>query len=200
MLFESPSVERLIGALRKLPGVGKRTAERYALHLLSAPEEEARILSDAVRDARHRVTTCSVCCNLTEGDPCPVCANASRDHATLCVVERPAGLMAVEKGGGYRGLYHVLHGALNPLEGIGPDELTVERLMRRLDAGGVTEVILATNATAEGESTALYLSKRIAGRGVAVSRIAHGVPMGGGLEFADGVTLAHALQGRTKLG
>lgn len=200
MILDSPSVERLIEAFRRLPGVGKRSAERFALHLLSAPAEDASALSAAIRDARARITTCSMCCNLTEGDPCAVCANASRDRATVCVVERPAGVMAIERGGGYRGLYHVLHGALNPLEGIGPDELTVERLLRRIEAGGVREVILATNATAEGEATALYLSRRIGSLGVAVSRIAHGVPMGGGLEFADGVTLTHALEGRTKLG
>lgn len=200
MLFESPSVERLVEAFRRLPGVGKRTAERYALHVLSAPIEEARTISDAVREARERITTCSQCCTLTETDPCGICANASRDHATVCVVERPSGMMAIEKGGAYRGLYHVLNGALNPLEGIGPGELTIERLVRRVEAGGIREVIVATNATAEGEATALYLSRRLAALGVAVTRIAHGVPMGGGLELADGLTLTHALQGRTKLG
>ena len=200
MLFESPSVERLIEAFRRLPGVGKRTAERYALHVLSAPIEEARVLGDAVRVARERITTCSECCTLTESDPCAVCANVSRDHATICVVERPSGMMAIEKGGAYRGLYHVLNGALNPLEGIGPDELTIERLVRRVESGNVREIIVATNATAEGEATALYLSKRLAALGTAVTRIAHGVPMGGGLELADGLTLTHALQGRTKLG
>jgi len=200
VLFESPSVERLVEAFRRLPGVGKRTAERYALHVLSAPIEEARTISDAVREARERITTCSQCCTLTETDPCGICANASRDHATVCVVERPSGMMAIEKGGAYRGLYHVLNGALNPLEGIGPGELTIERLVRRVEAGGIREVIVATNATAEGEATALYLSRRLAALGVAVTRIAHGVPMGGGLELADGLTLTHALQGRTKLG
>ena len=200
MLFESPSVERLVEAFRRLPGVGKRTAERYALHVLSAPAEEARTISDAVRDARDRITTCSECCTLTETDPCGICANPSRDKSTLCVVERPSGLMAIERGGAYRGLYHVLNGALNPLEGIGPDELTIDRLMRRVDAGDVREIIVATNATAEGEATAMYLSKRLSAHGVAVTRIAHGVPMGGGLELADGLTLTHALQGRPKLG
>ncbi|NUM56672.1 MAG: recombination protein RecR [Candidatus Hydrogenedentes bacterium] len=199
-MFESPSVERLVEAFRRLPGVGKRTAERYALHILSAPIEDARILSDAVRDARERITTCSECCTLTETNPCAVCANPSRDRATICVVERPSGMMAIENGGAYHGLYHVLNGALNPLEGIGPGELTVERLVRRIEAGGVHEVIVATNATSEGEATALYLSKRLSALGVSVTRIAHGVPMGGGLELADGLTLTHALQGRTKLG
>lgn len=200
MLFESPSVERLVEAFRRLPGVGKRTAERYALHVLSAPAEEARLISDAVRNARECITTCSQCCTLTETNPCGVCANPARDHSIICVVERPSGMMAIERGGAYRGLYHVLNGALNPLEGIGPDELTVERLVRRIEAEEVHEIIVATNATAEGEATALYLSKRLVPLGVSVSRIAHGVPMGGGLELADGLTLSHALQGRTKLG
>ncbi len=200
MLFESPSVERLIEAFRRLPGVGKRSAERYALHLLSAPAEEARFISEAIRDARERITTCSKCCNLTETDPCPICSHPNRDRSLICVVERPAGVMAIEKGASYRGLYHVLNGALNPLEGIGPDEITVGKLMARLREGGVTEVIVATNATAEGEATALYLSRQIGELGIAVTRIAHGVPMGSGLEFADDVTLSHALQGRTKLG
>lgn len=199
MLFDSPSVERLVEAFRRLPGVGKRSAERFALHVLSAPEEEARLLSEAIREARDHVTTCSECCNLTESDPCSICANTARDHSTICVVERPAGVMAMEKGGAYRGLYHVLNGALNPLEGIGPDELTVDRLLRRIQAGNVREVIVATNATAEGETTALYLSRRFGTTGVTVTRIAHGVPMGSGLELADGLTLSHALQGRTKL-
>src|SRR5690606_34030774 len=141
MLFESPSVERLVEAFRRLPGVGKRTAERYALHVLSAPQEEARLISDAVRNARECITTCSQCCTLTETDPCGVCANPSRDHSIICVVERPSGMMAIERGGAYRGLYHVLNGALNPLEGVGPDELTVERLARRIEAGEVHEII-----------------------------------------------------------
>ncbi|GMV94581.1 MAG: recombination protein RecR [Candidatus Hydrogenedentota bacterium] len=200
MLFESPSVERLVEAFRRLPGVGKRSAERYALHVLSAPPEEAQFLSEAIRDARERITTCSTCCNLTETDPCPICAHPNRDKSTICVVERPSGVMAIEKGASYRGLYHVLNGALNPLEGVGPDEITVGRLMARLKQGGVSEVIVATNATAEGEATAMYLSRQIGELGIMVSRIAHGVPMGSGLEFADDVTLSHALQGRTRLG
>jgi recombination protein RecR len=199
MLIDAPSVERLVEAFRRLPGVGKRSAERLALHVLSAPEEESEILSDAIREARRRVKTCSVCCDLTETDPCSICSDEGRDHSVICVVERPVGTMAIEKGGTYNGAYHVLHGALSPLEGIGPSELTVDRLMRRVEQGGVKEVIVATNATAEGEATALYLSRQLAKHGVTVSRIAHGVPMGSGLEFADDVTLSHALQGRTRL-
>ena len=199
MLLNAPSVERLVEAFRRLPGVGKRSAERLALHLLSAPEEEAAQLSGAIREARDRVGFCSICCNLTESDPCPVCADARRDRGLVCVVEKPSGAMAIEKGGAYRGLYHVLHGVLNPLEGIGPAELRVDRLMQRLEAGDVREVVVATNATAEGEATALYLSRRIGELDIPVSRIAHGVPMGGGLEYADDATLSHALEGRTRL-
>jgi recombination protein RecR len=199
MLFDAPSVERLIEAVRRLPGVGKRSAERLALHVLSAPEQEAEMLSDAIREARSRVRTCSVCCDLTETDPCRICSDEDRDRSVVCVVERPAGTMAIEKGGSFNGTYHVLNGALSPLEGIGPSELTIDSLLRRVERGEVKEVIVATNATAEGEATAMYLSRQLAPYGVAVSRIAHGVPMGGGLEFADDMTLSHALQGRTRI-
>jgi recombination protein RecR len=197
MFFNAPSVERLIDALRRLPGVGKRSAERFALHLLSAPPEEAAVLAEALLDARAKICLCSDCFNLSESDPCPVCADTRRDHTVICVVESPAAAMAIEKGAAYRGLYHVLHGALNPLEGIGPAELRIGSLMKRLEDGAVREVILATNATAEGEATAMYLSRQIGQRGIGVSRIAQGVPMGGGLEYADEATLSRAMQGRT---
>jgi len=199
MLIDSPAVERLVEAFRRLPGVGKRSAERLVLHLLSAPEEDARRLSEAISDARERISTCSICRNLTEANPCVICTDPKRDDSLLCVVEQPSGAMAIEKGGSFRGLYHVLHGVLNPLEGIGPQELCLERLYARLDGGVVKEVIVATNATAEGEATALYLSRQLSQRGIRASRIAHGVPMGSGLEFADEATLSHAMQGRTPL-
>lgn len=199
MLSESPAMQALTDALLHLPGIGRRTASRLALHLLGAPEDEARALSESIRLARERVTFCSVCCNLTEANPCSVCSDPKRDHGLVCVVERPAATMAVEKSGSYHGLYHVLHGALNPLDGIGPSQLRIEALMKRLESGGITEVIVATNATAEGEATAMYLSGKIAPLGIAVTRIAQGVPMGGGLEFADDITLSHALQGRMRI-
>jgi recombination protein RecR len=199
VLFEAPSAERLVAALRKLPGVGKRSAERYALHLLSAPVDEAVELSEAIRQARERIKTCSMCGGLTEVDPCPICADPHRDRSIICVVEQPVGVMAIEKGGSYRGLYHVLHGALSPLDGIGPSELAIGKLIARVETGNVAEVILATNATVEGENTALYLSRQLSRLHVSVSRIAHGVPMGSGLEYADSVTLARALEGRTRL-
>ena len=200
MLLDSPAVERLVESFRRLPGVGKRSAERLALHLLSAPEEDAVRLSDAIRDARERITTCSICRNLTETNPCAICTDTRRDGSLLCVVEQPSGAMAIEKGGVYRGRYHVLHGVLNPLEGVGPTELCLDRLFIRLEGGEVQEVIVATNATAEGEATALYLSRQLGQLGIKASRIAHGVPMGSGLEYADEATLSHAMQGRTPLG
>jgi recombination protein RecR len=199
MLLNSPAVERLIDAFRLLPGVGKRSAERMALHLLSAPKEHAEQLSQAIADAREKITHCSICRNLTETDPCRICADENRDQSLLCVVEQPAGAMAVEKGGSYKGVYHVLHGVLNPLDGVGPSELHLDGLIQRLESSSVGEVIVATNATAEGEATAMYLSRLISPLGIVVTRIAQGVPMGGGLEFADDMTLSHAMDGRKKI-
>ncbi len=199
MLLDSPAVERLVDAFRRLPGVGKRSAERMALHLLSAPEDEARMLSEAVLSARARISMCTECRNLTEVNPCSVCSSERRDASLICVVEQPVGAMAIEKGGMFRGRYHVLHGVLNPLDGVGPAELCLDRLYARLEGGQVSEVIVATNATAEGEATALYLARQLGQRNVKVTRIAHGVPMGGGLEFADEATLSHAMEGRTLL-
>ena len=199
MFFQSPIVEHLIDSFRRLPGVGRKSAERYALHLLSLPPDVAYEFSDAVRAARERITWCPVCRNLTDVTPCTICADERRDHSIVCVVEQPTGAMAIERGGSYNGVYHVLHGVLNPLEGIGPDELHLNLLLNRLEAGKVAEVIVATNTTAEGEATALYLARRIGSMGVKVSRIAHGVPMGGGVEYADSVTLARALEGRSRI-
>jgi recombination protein RecR len=198
MFLDSPRVTRLIDAFRRMPGVGRRSAERMALHLLSAPEEIAYELSASLREARAAIRWCSVCNHLTETDPCPVCADERRDHGLVCVVEQPFAVIAIEKGGSFNGVYHVLHGVLSPLDGIGPAELKLDRLFRRVESGTVREVVLATNTTPEGEATALFLSRQIADRGVAVSRIAHGVPMGGGLEFADEATLTQAIHGRIK--
>lgn len=199
MLLDSPAVERLVEAFRRLPGIGKRSAERLALHLLSAPPEDAKFLGEAVTEARAKITSCSECCDLTEIDPCAICSDDRRDAGVICVVEQPVGAMAIEKAGTFKGRYHVLHGVLNPLEGTGPEELKLDRLFRRIEKGDVSEVIIATNATTEGEHTAMYLSRRLAGMGVRATRIAHGVPMGGGLEYADDKTLMHALQGRTEM-
>ena len=199
MFIQSPIVERLIASFRRLPGVGRKSAERYVLHLLSLPSSVAFDFSDAVRAAREGISWCPVCRNLTDTTPCVICADERRDHSMICVVEQPSGAMAIEKGGSYKGLYHVLHGVLNPLEGIGPDELHLDLLLKRCEEDKVSELIVATNTTAEGEATALYLARRIGALGVRVSRIAHGVPMGGGVEYADAVTLAHALDGRSRI-
>lgn len=199
MVTDAPSFERLVEAFRRLPGVGKRSAERLALHVLSAPAEDAEAFSEALLEARRKIRRCPVCCDLTETTPCTICGNDTRDHSVICVVERPTGAMAIEKGGSFRGVYHVLHGAISPLEGIGPDNLTFNQLVARVEQGHVNEIIVATNATAEGEVTAQYLSRLLERTGVTISRIAHGVPMGGGLEFADDMTLSHALQGRTTI-
>ncbi len=199
MLTASPAVERLMSAFRKLPGVGRKTAERYVLHLLAMPPEETREFGCALQEAREKISRCPECGNLTEESPCIICADSRRDRSLLCIVEQPSGAMAIEKGGTYRGGYHVLHGVLNPLEGVGPEELRIERLMERLTKGEIQEVIIATNATAEGEATALYLARRIGALNIKVTRIAHGVPMGGGVEYADDLTLARAIEGRLQM-
>lgn len=199
MLLNSPILEQLIEAFRRLPGVGKRSAERMAIHMLSSDESEAHQIAQAITEARARIMQCTVCRNLAETEVCSICRDESRNQKLVCVVEQPTGAMAIEKGGTFTGTYHVLHGVLNPLDGIGPDELHLDRLFRRIEESGVEEVIVATNATAEGEATAMYLSRQLAAPGITVTRIAHGVPMGGGLEFADDVTLSHALQGRTRI-
>lgn len=199
MFTQSPIVEHLIDTFRNLPGVGRKSAERYVLHLLSMPPDVAYAFSDALRTARERITWCPVCRNLTDTTPCAICADERRDHSLICVVEQPSGAMSIEKGGSYKGVYHVLHGVLNPLEGVGPDELHLDLLLKRLESDKVNEVIVATNTTAEGEATALYLARRIGAMGVKVSRIAHGVPMGGGVEYADSITLARALEGRSRI-
>lgn len=198
-MAELPSLEKLIEAFGCLPGVGKRSASRYAMHILSMPEDKARSLSNAILEARARVHFCQQCGNLTETDPCAVCADPRRETQTVCVVERPAGAMAIERGGAYHGLYHVLHGVINPLEGVGPEELGLDHFADTMVSRGIQEVIVATNATAEGEATALYIAAKLTPHGITVTRIAHGVPMGSGLEFTDGLTLDRALQGRTRV-
>lgn len=200
MLFESPAFDEMVEAFRRLPGVGRRTAERLAMHLLSAPPEEAAKFSESVVRARGRISLCSVCRNLTETDPCVICADERRDHSLVCVVERPGGAIAIEKGGSFRGVYHVLHGVINMLEGIGPDELHLDSFFRRVEEQGVREVIVATNLTAEGEATSMYIARQLTRMGVSVSRIAQGVPTGGGLEYADSLTLSHAIEGRVRIG
>lgn len=195
----TPSLARLIDALRTLPGVGQKTAQRMAFHLLQDGRDGARALSESLTTALAKVGRCGQCRMLTETELCSVCASPQRDAGLLCVVESPADVVAIEQSGGFRGRYFVLMGHLSPLDGIGPEQLGIRELEALLDAGNVNEMILATNPTVEGEATAHFLSEIARARGLRATRIAHGVPIGGELEYIDGGTLAHALAGRQSL-
>lgn len=195
----SPALSNLMDALRCLPGVGPKSAQRMTLHLLERDRDGALALADALQVAVDRVDHCIRCRNFTELDVCEVCSDPRRDRHTICVVETPGDVLAVEQSGSYRGLYFVLMGHLSPIDGIGPKEIGLDRFQARVVEEGITEVILATNPTVEGEATAYYLSDMLLPRGVRVSRIAHGVPLGGELEYVDGNTLAHAFSGRRQL-
>jgi recombination protein RecR len=197
-VFASP-IARLIQQLAKLPGVGEKTAARLAFHILRASPEDAAALAAAIGEVRQKIRFCSVCCDLTEADPCAICRDQRRDGAIVCVVAQPQDLIAIERAGGYRGRYHVLHGLLSPLDGIGPDDLRVAELVRRCGDGTVREAILATSPSVEGEATAVYLAKLLRPLGVRTTRIATGVPMGGELEYADQATLARAIDGRREM-
>jgi recombination protein RecR len=190
---------RLIDELQRLPGIGPKGAQRLAFFILKTPREQADRLIDAVRDVKERVTYCSICNNITEADPCVYCRNDARDHHTICVVEEPPNVAAIEKTREFKGLYHVLMGTLSPLQGVGPDDLKIKGLLTRIDSGGVTEVILATNPTVEGEATAIYLARLLKPLGVRVTRIAMGVPVGSDLEYTDEVTMHKALEGRREV-
>jgi len=195
----SPALSRLIEAFRALPGVGPKTAQRMAFHLLATERAQARELGQALLEAAGAVGHCRRCRMLTDGELCPICANPARDASIICVVESPADVIAVEQSGGFRGRYFVLMGHLSPLDGVGPEQLGVNQLEQLLDSGAVTELILATNPTVEGEATAHFLGELARRRDIRASRIAHGVPVGGELEYVDGGTLAHALAGRLTL-
>jgi len=197
-VFASP-IARLIQQLAKLPGVGEKTAARLAFHILRASPEDAAALAAAIGEVRQKIRFCSICCDLTETDPCAICRDARRDGATVCVVAQPQDLIAVERAGGYRGRYHVLHGLLSPLDGIGPDDLRVAELVRRCADGTIREAILATSPSVEGEATAVYLAKLLRPLSIRTTRIATGVPMGGELEYADQATLARAIDGRREM-
>lgn len=199
MIGTPRALDSLIQELVKLPGVGPKTAQRLAFHVLKGPKSEAEALARALVELKERVAHCSICCGITEQDPCPICRDPERTSAVICVVEEPNDLVALEKAGEYRGKYHVLMGALSPLDGVTPQDLRIDPLLERLQAGGVEEVIVATNPNMEGEATALYLAKLIKPLGIKVTRIARGLPMGGDLEYADEVTLAKSLQGRRDL-
>jgi len=196
--FAEP-IARLIDELKRLPGVGNKTAQRLAFHLLRVSSEQALALSDAIRQAKLTIRECSICNNITDTDPCLYCASPTRSRKTICVVEHPHNIMAIEKTRQYSGLYHVLGGALSPLEGIGPDHLKLKSLIERLKNGAVEEIIIATNPTAEGEATAVYVSKLLKPLGVRVTRIGVGIPVGSDLEYADEVTMLKAMEGRREL-
>lgn len=195
----APSIARLIDELKHLPGIGQKTAQRLAFHLLRADRDQALALADAIREAKEKIRECSICNNITDQDPCIFCASSSRDRKLICVVEDATNIQAVEKTRQFSGLYHVLGGALSPLQGIGPDQLKIKSLIERLKGGSVEEIIIATNPTAEGEATAVYLSKLIKPLGVRVTRIAMGIPVGSDLEYADEVTMLKAMEGRRDL-
>ena len=192
-------VARLIDALDRLPGIGPKTASRLTFFMLRAPEDEVFALADALRQMREQVVFCSVCFNITEVDPCPICNGEDRDRSTICVVEEPLDVLAIERTGSYHGLYHVLHGAISPVDGIGPDELRIRELLRRLGEGSVKEVLISTNPNLEGEATAMYLARRVAPMGIRMTRLARGLPAGGDLEYADTLTLTRAIEGRQEM-
>jgi recombination protein RecR len=192
------SLQRLVEELQRLPGIGPKGAQRLAFHILKTPRDTTDRLIDAVRDVKERITYCSVCNNITDVDPCCFCSNTDRDHRTICVVEEPTNVAAIEKTREFKGVYHVLMGALSPLQGVGPDDLKIKGLLARL-ADGVTEVILATNPNVEGEATAIYLARLLKPLGVKVTRIAMGLPVGSDLEYADEITMNKAMEGRREV-
>ena len=192
-------IARLIEEFAKMPGIGKRTAERLAYHVLRLPREDVQSFADALIAAKEQITFCPVCQSLTDCVPCEICANERRDHSTICVVENPKDVLAMEKTREFKGVYHVLHGVISPMDGIGPEELKIKELLARIGTDSVSEVIMATNPTIEGEATAMYLAKLLHPLGVKVTRIAYGIPVGGDLEYADEVTLTRALEGRREI-
>lgn len=196
--FAEP-LARLIDELKRLPGIGQKSAQRIALHVERVPREEAERLATAILEVKDKIRLCSICNNLTEQDPCGYCSDPRRDREVICVVETPYNVVAVEKTREFRGLYHVLHGALSPLQGVGPDQLKIKSLLERLKSGKIQELIVATNPNVEGEATAVYLSKLIKPLGVKVTRIAMGIPVGSELEFADEVTMLKAIEGRREI-
>lgn len=192
-------LEQVAEQFRKLPGIGVKSARRLAYFMMERPEKDVQDFLNTIRNARSKICYCSVCCNLSTSDPCQVCSDDRRDHSTICVVEQPQDMMAIEQTQEYRGLYHVLHGALSPLDGIGPEDLKIKELLRRLEDDNVKEIILATDPDTEGEATAFYLSRLIKPTGIKVSRIGRGIPIGGDIGFVDSLTLAGAVENRKEL-
>jgi recombination protein RecR len=196
--FAEP-MARLIDELKKLPGVGSKSAQRYAFHILRGSDEDAEQLAGAIREIKAALRLCSICNNITDVDPCVYCSSTTRNQRVVCVVEEPTNIAALEKGHSYTGAYHVLHGTLSPIHGVGPEHLRISNLMRRAESGSVDEVILATNPTVEGEATAVYLARQLKATGVRITRIATGIPAGSDIEYADEVTLQRALEGRREM-
>ena len=199
MSYYSPSIEKLIEAFEKLPSIGNKTAARLAFYILNASKEETDEFISAIQNAKQNLKYCSICFNISDTDPCEICSNPTRDKSVICVVEDVKDVVAMEKTHEFKGLYHVLHGSISPMNGVGPDDIKIKELLSRLMGGEVKEVILATNPRVEGEATAMYISKLIKPLGIKVTRIAHGVPVGGDLEYTDEVTLSKALEGRREL-
>lgn len=192
-------LEELVDQFARLPGIGKKTAQRLSFFVLGLPEGEAEKFADAIVEAHKKIHSCKICQNLTDGEICSVCASGTRDHETICVVEDPRDVMAFERTGDYNGLYHVLHGVISPMDGVGPDGIRIKELLARLNNDEVKEVIMATNPTVEGEATAMYISKLLKPLGIKISRLAYGIPVGGDLQYADEVTLSRALKGRNQI-
>jgi recombination protein RecR len=198
MTITAKPIARVVDELSRLPGVGPKTAQRLTYYLLRAPTEQVEGLAEAILELKRKVVLCRECYNITDRNPCEICANPQREATRICVVEEPLDVLALERTGQYKGRYHVLHGALSPIEGIGPEELKIRELLRRLEAGGVEEIILATNPNLEGDATAMYLTRLLQPLGVTVTRLARGLPVGGDLEYADEITLSNALAGRSR--
>jgi recombination protein RecR len=194
----SEAVSRLIQEFNKLPSIGPKSAQRLAYYLLRAPQEQAKLLADAILSVKQETKLCSICFNITDSDPCPICRNEQRDRTKVCIVEQPQDILALEHTKTYNGLYHVLHGAISPTEGVGVDNIRIKELLNRLQNSSVDEVILATNPTLEGEQTAMYLSKLVSPLGIKATRLARGLPFGTELEYADDVTLTRAIEGRSE--
>lgn len=198
--MHAPAIETLIEKFEQLPGIGRRSAERIAFHILERmTSDEAESMAAVISGAKEKIHFCSCCQNLTDTDPCKICSSGKRDRSVICVVESPEDVSAIENTNEYNGLYHVLHGAISPMDGIGPDDIRIKELLERLGSGEVTEIIMATNPTVSGTATAVYISKLISPFGINVTRIAHGVPVGSDLEYADKVTLIKAIEGRQKM-
>ena len=199
MAYDVAALEKLVEQFRKFPAVGRKTAQRMAFHVLDLTDEEAQAFADAILESHAKIHHCKLCHNLTENELCPICESPNRDHSTVCVVEDPRDVMAMERPRDYAGVYHVLHGVISPMNGVGPDQLTIKSLVERVAAGEVKEVIMATNPTIEGDTTAMYIGKLVKPFGVKVTRLAYGIPVGADIEYADDVTLMRALEGRSEL-